>query len=235
MTTKSVYQTDHLGILIGTANADPCPINPGEWLIPGGCVEVPPPAPGEHQVPRWNGKSWELIVSYQGLTVYKTRTGEALVIDRLGEMPAGYTLSAPGPGQVWSNGEWVDDIPATLVRLHQEQTQRINSACERTITGGFWSGALGSPNRYGSELDDQLNLTGVILAGLDTVYACRDQAGAKDFKPHTFAQIRQVGDDFTAFKLQLLQKANQLKQALDKGLAADDLAAIEAATWESVQ
>lgn len=235
MTTKIVYQTDHLGILIGSTTADPCPVVVGEWLFPGGCVETPPPSPGEHQVPRWNGKRWELISSYRGLTVYKTLTGEALVIDRLGELPSGYTLSAPAPGQVWKDGEWVDDIPATVVRRHLEQSQLINNSCKTAITSGFWSDALGSPNRYGSELDDQLNLISVSMAGRAALYACSDKSGVKDFKPHTFAQIRQVSDDFSAFKLELLQKANQLKQQLDKALEDGDLAAIEASTWESVQ
>lgn len=233
MTTKTVYQTGPLGILIGPALADPCPLQEGEWLIPGGCVEDVPPIAGEHQVPRWTGKRWELISSYQGLTVYKTSTGEALVIDRSGELPSGYTLSVPALGQVWRNGEWVDDIPATLVRVHQEQTERINSHCENALTGGFGSNALGAMHRYGSQTDDQLNLIGVILAGRDVLYACRDEAGTKDYRPHTFAQIRQVGDDLTAFRQLQLQKANAFKQALDQALAAGDLAALQAVSWDA--
>jgi hypothetical protein len=37
------------------------------------------------------------------------------------------------------------------------------------------------------------------------------------------------------FKLQLLQKANELKQQLDQALAAGDLAGLEALSWEGVQ
>jgi hypothetical protein len=233
MTTKTVYQTDRIGILIGTALADPCPLQEGEWLIPGGCVEDVPPIAGKHQVPRWTGKRWELISSYQGLTVYNTRTCEALVIERSGDLPSGYTLSVPAPGQVWRQGEWVDDIPATLARVHQEQTERINVQCEKALVGGFGSNALGAMHRYGSQTDDQLNLIGVILAGRDTLYACRDEAGAKDYRPHTVEQIRQVGDDLTAFRQVQLQKANALKQALDQALAAEDLAALQTVAWDA--
>lgn len=126
-------------------------------------------------------------------------------------------------------------IDEALTTSHQLKVAMIDTRCEEEITNGFWSSALGDRHLYGSQIEDQLNLTGVILAGLDSPYACRDEQGIKDFRLHTFAQLRQVGDDFTAFKLQLLQKANQIKQQLDLALADGDLAAIEVITWESAQ
>jgi hypothetical protein len=42
MTQKIVYQTDHLGLYVGETEADESPLEPGEFLIPGGCVEDPP-------------------------------------------------------------------------------------------------------------------------------------------------------------------------------------------------
>ncbi|MCK9818582.1 hypothetical protein M1B35_31795 [Pseudomonas sp. MAFF 302046] len=119
--------------------------------------------------------------------------------------------------------------------LYSSKTQSINYACETEITAGFWSEALGTAHQYGSQLDDQLNLTGVILAGADSLYACRDTEGVKDFRPHTAAQLRQVGDDFTLYKLQLLQKANGLKQKLDEALANADMDALAAVTWDGEQ
>lgn len=118
--------------------------------------------------------------------------------------------------------------------VHAAKVIEINGACEATIIGGFWSSALGSAHQYSSQLDDQLNLTGAVVRGVDMPYACRDPLGVKAFRPHTAVALRQVGDDFTLFKLQLLQKANQLKQRLDDALAAHDVAAIEAVTWEDL-
>lgn len=233
MSTKIVYQTDHLGIYSGTTQADQCPLEPNVWLIPGGCVETPPPPVGEHQVARWNGQRWQLITSHRGLTAYSISTGEALVIERTGALPPGYTLSAPALGQVWRNGEWVDDIPAALVRRHAEIFQSVNAACTTAITAGFTSSALGAPHRYSSDLEDQLNLTGAVLGGSDLPYACRDEAGVKAYRLHTAAQLRQVGEDFTLYKLQLLQRADQLKQQLDAALEAGDLEALEAISWEA--
>ena len=91
------------------------------------------------------------------------------------------------------------------------------------------------PHFYSSQLDDQLNLTGAILRGLDMPYACRDEQGVKEFRLHTAEQLRQVGDDFTLYKLQLLQHASALKQQLDAALEAGDLAALEAISWEAPQ
>jgi hypothetical protein len=119
-----------------------------------------------------------------------------------------------------------------LQALHQQKVDSLNRSCESAITGGFWSEALGEQYQYGSQMEDQLNLTGAILAGVDALYPCRDEAGIKEFRDHSAAQIRQVGDDFTAFKLQLLQKANQLKQQLDQALVDVDLAKLELVTWE---
>lgn len=116
---------------------------------------------------------------------------------------------------------------------YDDQILAINLACEKQITDGFWSSALGSAFFYDSQLEDQLNLTGIIQAGTDSPYPCRDEQGVKVFRDHTAAQLQQVGDDFVQIKLQLLQKANLLKQELDAALAAVDLAAIEAVRWES--
>ena len=127
-------------------------------------------------------------------------------------------------------------VPPSIDELakqaHFEAVGKINTACEQAICAGFHSAALGTPHLYSSQLDDQLNLTGAILRGLDMLYACRDEQGAKDFRLHTAEQLRQVGDDFTLYKLQRLQRANELKQQLDQALAAGDDQAMQAITWE---
>ena len=233
MDTKVVYQTDHQGIYIGTTVADQSPLEPGVWLIPGGCVEVAPPPVPEKKAALWNGQKWVLVDSYQGLTVYSITTRAALVIEQAGDIPVGYTLEAPAPGQIWSNGHWVDDVPAVLDLRYSEQMEAVNQACLQEITGGFWSFALGDRYFYGTKVEDQLNLTGLILRGLGGGYACRDQSGVTDFLDHTHEQLMQVSNEFTEFKLQHLRKANDLKLALAAARSASDLALLNALSWES--
>ncbi len=234
MDTKVVYQTDHQGIYTGTTVADRSPLESEVWLIPGGCVEVAPPAVPENKAALWNGRKWVLVDSYQGLTVYNITTRAALVIEQAGDIPVGYTLAVPAPGQIWSNGRWVDDIPAVLDLRYNAQLAAINAACLQEITGGFGSAALGERYFYGAQVEDQLNLTGLILRGLGGGYACRDQYGVTDFRDHTQEQLLQVSNEFTEFKLQRLRKANDLKQALIAARAAVDLSALNALVWESV-
>ena len=129
MDTKVVYQTDHLGIYTGKTVADRSPLEPNVWLIPGGCVEVAPPAVPERKAAFWDGRKWQLVDSYQGLTVYNTATRAPMVIERAGALPAGYTLEVPGPGQIWGNGHWVDDIPTVLELRYTVQLAAVNKAC----------------------------------------------------------------------------------------------------------
>lgn len=126
-------------------------------------------------------------------------------------------------------------LEEALQRVHAAQAYDVDHACEKAISSGFKSAALGVPHHYSSQLDDQLNLTGAILRGLDMPYACRDEQGVKAFRLHTAEQLRQVGDDFTLYKLQLLQRANELKQQLDLALAAGDAEAMTLIRWEAAQ
>ncbi|MGA4577051.1 hypothetical protein [Stutzerimonas frequens] len=150
-------------------------------------------------------------------------------------------IAGQGTGQAITKGPdgrptlTVRDQPSEAEAAHANRTAAINRACEAAITAGFTSEALGAPHIYSSQLDDQLNLTGAVLRGLDMPYACRDEQGVKEFRLHTADQLRQVGDDFTLYKLQLLQHANALKQQLDAALEAGDLAALESITWEAPQ
>lgn len=56
-----VYQTNPQGIYIGPVRADESPLEPGVWLIPGGCVETPPPAIPNGMMAVWDGNAWDLM------------------------------------------------------------------------------------------------------------------------------------------------------------------------------
>ena len=231
MSTKTVFQTDHLGIYVGPVQADASPLEPDVWMIPARCVEQAPPVADEYQLPRWDGERWTLIDSYAGLTAYSIKTGAPLGIERHGELPAGYTLLVPGPNQVWENGGWRDDIPAVVEHLYAQKYQEINGACEREIIGGFWTQALGEPHFYASALEDQLNLVGVITRALPAPVACQDERGLREFREHTLEQLTQVSNTFCDYRLAAQQQADRLKKALAAARLAEDIKALEALSW----
>ncbi|WP_454565947.1 DUF4376 domain-containing protein [Pseudomonas sp. AIG] len=231
MTDKIVYQTDYLGIFIGAVRAEESPLEPGVYLIPGGCVEVAPPAVPEHKAAWWNGKAWQLVDFFGGVVVYSTDTGEPRTLEGFEAVPAGFTMKKPGPNQVWKKGEWVDDIDAVLAALRDKKLQAIAADCTAYIAGGFSSSALGEPYRYSSAIDDQVNLNGQVLLGLDDVYPCYDAHQLMAFLPHTIEQLQKVSLDLVRFRQAAQQHAETLRQSVAKALKDKNLKAMKAITW----
>ncbi|WP_311881912.1 MULTISPECIES: hypothetical protein [unclassified Pseudomonas] len=231
MTDKLVYQTDYLGIFIGAVKAEESPLEEGVYLIPGGCVESAPPAVPEHKAAWWNGKAWQLVDFFGGVVVYSTDTGEPRTLEGFEPVPAGFTMKKPGPNQVWKNGEWVDDIEAVLAALRDKKLQAIANDCAAYIAGGFNSSALGEPYRYGSAIDDQVNLSGQVLLGMDDVYPCYDAHQVMTFRPHTIEQLQKVSLDLVRFRQAAQQHAETLRQALAKAQKDKNLKAMKAITW----
>lgn len=57
---KTVYQLDQTGAYLGETIAHESPLEPGVYLIPGGCVETAPPETKEGEVAVWDGV-WTLV------------------------------------------------------------------------------------------------------------------------------------------------------------------------------
>ncbi|MCQ6256935.1 hypothetical protein [Pseudomonas sp. Q11] len=231
MTNKLVYQTDHLGMFVGVAEARESPLEPGVFLIPGGCVETPPPETPENTVAWWNGQAWKFVDYFGGVVVYNIDTCEPRTLEGFEPLPACFTLKKPGPNQVWKDGEWVDDIDAVLAILQEQTLQAISAGCSIHIAGGFSSNALGEVYRYSSAIDDQVNLNAQVLLGIDDVYPCYDVDQVKAFRPHTIAQLQKVSHDLVRFRQAALQHAETLRQAVAQAVAERDLKALKLITW----
>ena len=231
MTEKLVYQTNHLGIFIGAVTADESPLEPGVYLIPGGCVETEPPAIPEHKAAWWNGQAWQLVDHFGGVVVYSIETAEPRTLEGFEPVPAGYTMKKPAANQVWKDGEWVDDIDAVLAILQEQALLAISSGCSAYIAGGFSSSALGKVYRYSSAIEDQVNLNAQVLLGTDDVYPCYDVDQVKAFRPHTIAQLQKVSHDLVRFRQVALQHADTLRQSVAEALARKDLKAMKLITW----
>ena len=108
-----VYQSHPLtGEFIGTAYADPDPLEAGNWLIPGRAVTEAPPEtkPGfaAIHVPGVE-PAWTVIEDLRG-EVYDTVTGEPRQWINLGPLPDSLTTQPkPSPDHVWNGQAWVID------------------------------------------------------------------------------------------------------------------------------
>jgi hypothetical protein len=128
-------------------------------------------------------------------------------------------------------------IPTTLAQAQAQAVAALRLVAETTGAAGFTSSALGSPYTYPSSEADNLNLNGSItasllptaaVAGWTTDYLCTDSTGNAALRPHTAAQIQQVGIDAKAFETGIVA---HLEAQLAQVAAATTIAAAEAVTW----
>lgn len=60
--SKTAFQYDASGLLLGETIADESPLEPGVYLVPAGCTLTAPPSDvPDGKWPRWNGTGWELV------------------------------------------------------------------------------------------------------------------------------------------------------------------------------
>lgn len=118
----------------------------------------------------------------------------------------------------------------TIEQIKTLKKNQINADCASTIIGGFSSSALGSPHKYDSDIEDQINLIASFIASqaLAVVpYRCTEIAtGVKDWKNHTQAQITQLYFDGMTFKTTQLVIASQLKFQVDNAATQNEVGLI---------
>lgn len=141
----------------------------------------------------------------------------------------------PGLYYTWDQAiqGWVFDLEAARAG----KSEAIRKACEEAILAGFASSALGDQHHYPSDLEDQANLTASVMRSTlpgsnpDEVYPfkCLADDGVWAFRPHTAAQIQQVGRDGYAAILIYRQQHALLQDAIQQASTEHDL---EAIAWD---
>lgn len=121
-------------------------------------------------------------------------------------------------------------------QLLQAKTARIGVIAQASTaaqTTGFSSDALGSTHTYPSGLQDQANLTSVVLGsvipgGPDTLLFWCTDGTSSGFAAHTKTQIQKVGQDALAAIMTVKQKQSTLEGQIN---AATTVAAVQAIAW----
>lgn len=88
-----IWNYDASGVLLNSGWADPNPLTPGDWLIPGHATTIEPPVLGEKQVAVFANGAWSIVADHRGETWY-AGYGQPVVIAALG-VPEGLTETEP--------------------------------------------------------------------------------------------------------------------------------------------
>jgi hypothetical protein len=117
------YIVDNNGYHIGERQCQPSPLEPGKFLIPGGCIEIPPIETGENEIAKWDGKKWVKAPDFSG-NVYYSKTDRSEKRFQLGEeFDENYTEIKPlhEQFQKFENGKWIVDNDAK--ELHEKKVR----------------------------------------------------------------------------------------------------------------
>ncbi|MDD2722241.1 MAG: hypothetical protein PHH47_13135 [Gallionella sp.] len=93
--TKTAWLFDERGILLSKIDVHPSPEEEGEFLIPERATTIEPPALLADEAAVFMGGIWVVLPDHRGKTIYAQTTGDALVVDAVGDIPAGYALAKP--------------------------------------------------------------------------------------------------------------------------------------------
>ncbi|BBL70321.1 hypothetical protein [Methylogaea oryzae] len=219
------------GEFLSVSNAKPAPIQPEpgppEYIVPANAtLQAPPDVPQNKAAIFSNDDGWSLVDDYRGL-VYWLPDRSKHEIEELGiAPPQNAMLSEPAK---------------TVGELKSEKEKELSLDCRTAITGGVDCAALGNMHRYPTqnspEAPDQANLTATYTravlhgeAGAPHVITCCDGAGVWDARPHTAAQVIQVGDTVYAHIVECRARLRARLAALNAATVttADQVAAI---TW----
>lgn len=84
------------GEFMGASEADPNPVQPGDFIIPANATTIQPPGdPSSGHAMAWDGKDWIEIEDHRGETWW-TAAGESMTINKIGN-PVDYELQAEPP------------------------------------------------------------------------------------------------------------------------------------------
>lgn len=164
---KLVAQLDENGFFVGPVWADMSPLEPGQFLIPGGAIDCEPPteietgyvyAPGE-------GGKWQRIEDMRRKALYTTRDGQPYqpgavhdgqAYDGIGPCPEWLTLSPrPNEWSVWTGTTWEED--AQLLAAATKR-QRADTKISLLIAAGEVITPLQDAEDLGIATEDEREL-----------------------------------------------------------------------------
>lgn len=133
----NIYQTDDDGVWDGQVRqARENPMQPGEFLIPRGCVTEDPPTVGQNEAAQFVSGAWTVVPDFRGRVYWKVdRTMQTIQV--VGEqVPSGALDADPGPS--------LEDIRTSLLATCDAMLSEIDAKSQRSVrevTLALFSGA----------------------------------------------------------------------------------------------
>lgn len=122
------YQLDKYGHFIGYVERQKDPLT-GNWLLPGGSIEIPPPEIPENHLAKWDGVSWSIVEDKTKKKFYHKKTREEKTFDFEEEITEEYTELPPIEDEKFQifDGEWKVDLENKISHLKKtKRSQRDN-------------------------------------------------------------------------------------------------------------
>lgn len=120
--TLTIYNFDAVsGVFTGSSDEF---LAQGVGLPASACI-VAPPATEAGFVSVYHDGNWQVVADHRGETVYSITDGTAILIDALGDYPAGITLLEPATAwDKWDGEKWVTDLAAEKAAVIREALER---------------------------------------------------------------------------------------------------------------
>ncbi|MCE3037512.1 hypothetical protein LW135_06720 [Helicobacter sp. faydin-H20] len=134
----------------------------------------------------------------------------------------------------------LEDLPQSLKNKMQKELEEakenkikeINNQCDLLLKT-FKSDALGEVYIYDAKLEDQLNLMGLVLAGVDSFFRCQKQEEVfKQNIPHSKEQLKKLYQDALLYKSRIIGYCGELKKRVENCNSIDEIREI---TWNEIK
>lgn len=123
----------------------------------------------------------------------------------------------------------VQNTKESLMQAVEEaKTQKIaelNKTCDALIKQ-FKSSATGEERIYDADIEDQLNITAIVMVGVDSYFRCSKDGINKENVSHSAEQMKQVFADGLKFKSQVIGICGVLKAFVDSQTSVDTIKSI---------
>jgi hypothetical protein len=120
------YQTDSQNFYIGEVNCQESPLEPGVFLMPGGCIDVAPPSFSENEIAYWNGSSWEIKPDFSGVIYYSKTDKSEKTFEKGEDLNSDYTTEKPLENEQFQKFDGVAWVIDEEAKLQFEKTTQLN-------------------------------------------------------------------------------------------------------------